>query len=243
LDLYEEPKPVEKVRLQVPPEVAGIVRKPMAKRPEERYQTPGELAAVLAVLSPQKVHKEELTPTVTFVQPESVAFLRKELRSTSLLREESRIHLVTRVCLIDPPPANWLPDLLRAQRSDPSDSVRGIITLSLPRYKKVEVILPALVETAKSDTSVAVRITALKAIRHLGPKAAQAVRPVTDLLKDRDWHIREEAATTLGALGSAANGAVPQLKEALNDSNDFVRAAANRALHVIEGKNKRNRSP
>jgi hypothetical protein len=89
LDLYEEPKPVEKVRLQVPPEVAGIVRKPMAKRPEERYQTPGELAAVLAVLSPQKVHKEELTPTVTFVQPESVAGA-EALRNPGVVKLELR---------------------------------------------------------------------------------------------------------------------------------------------------------
>jgi formylglycine-generating enzyme required for sulfatase activity/tRNA A-37 threonylcarbamoyl transferase component Bud32 len=45
-----EPDRVELLRPDVPAEVAAIVRKLMAKRPEERYQTPGELAAVLAAL-------------------------------------------------------------------------------------------------------------------------------------------------------------------------------------------------
>jgi serine/threonine-protein kinase len=39
----EEPEPIEKVRPEVPPGVAAIVRMLMAKRPEDRYQTPAEL--------------------------------------------------------------------------------------------------------------------------------------------------------------------------------------------------------
>jgi serine/threonine-protein kinase len=44
----EEPVPVEQLRPEVPPGVAAVVRKLMAKKPEQRYQTPGELAEVLA---------------------------------------------------------------------------------------------------------------------------------------------------------------------------------------------------
>jgi serine/threonine-protein kinase len=39
----EEAEPIEKLRPDVPPGVAGIVRMLMAKRPEDRYQTPAEL--------------------------------------------------------------------------------------------------------------------------------------------------------------------------------------------------------
>jgi serine/threonine-protein kinase len=44
----DEPEPVEKLRPEVPVGVAAIVRRMMAKTPEERYQTPGEVAAALA---------------------------------------------------------------------------------------------------------------------------------------------------------------------------------------------------
>jgi formylglycine-generating enzyme required for sulfatase activity/tRNA A-37 threonylcarbamoyl transferase component Bud32 len=50
-----EPDPVEQLRPDVPPQVAAIVRKLLAKKPEDRYQTPAELAAALAsegLLSP-----------------------------------------------------------------------------------------------------------------------------------------------------------------------------------------------
>jgi serine/threonine-protein kinase len=44
----DEPEPVEKLRPGVPAGVAAIARRMMAKQPEDRYQTPGEVAAALA---------------------------------------------------------------------------------------------------------------------------------------------------------------------------------------------------
>jgi tRNA A-37 threonylcarbamoyl transferase component Bud32 len=46
--LAAEPDPVERLRPGVPPALAEVVRKLMAKRPEDRYQTPAEAAAALA---------------------------------------------------------------------------------------------------------------------------------------------------------------------------------------------------
>lgn len=46
-----EAQPIEKLREDVPPEVARILQKMLAKRPPERYQTPGEVAKELAALS------------------------------------------------------------------------------------------------------------------------------------------------------------------------------------------------
>jgi serine/threonine protein kinase len=43
----ETPRPVEQVRPQIPPAVAAVVRRLMAKQPAERYQTPAELVGVL----------------------------------------------------------------------------------------------------------------------------------------------------------------------------------------------------
>jgi WD40 repeat protein/tRNA A-37 threonylcarbamoyl transferase component Bud32 len=53
---FDEPAPVERLRPDVPPEVAGVVRRLMAKRPEERYQTPAELAMALAAVGSRTAH-------------------------------------------------------------------------------------------------------------------------------------------------------------------------------------------
>jgi tRNA A-37 threonylcarbamoyl transferase component Bud32 len=45
--LAQEPVPVEQVRSDVPATAAAVVRKLLAKRPEDRYQTPAGLAVVL----------------------------------------------------------------------------------------------------------------------------------------------------------------------------------------------------
>jgi WD40 repeat protein len=45
---WGRPRPLERLRRDVPPDVAAIVRKLMAKDPKERFQTPAELVAALA---------------------------------------------------------------------------------------------------------------------------------------------------------------------------------------------------
>jgi tRNA A-37 threonylcarbamoyl transferase component Bud32 len=49
-----EPVPVEEARPEVPPAVAAVVRRLMAKQPEDRYQTPAEAAEALAAASVAK---------------------------------------------------------------------------------------------------------------------------------------------------------------------------------------------
>jgi eukaryotic-like serine/threonine-protein kinase len=52
--LAEEPSPVEQLRPDVPPAVAAVVRKMMAKKPEDRYSTPAEVADALSrALTPE----------------------------------------------------------------------------------------------------------------------------------------------------------------------------------------------
>ena len=51
----QEPQPVEQARPGVPAAVGAVVRKLMAKRPEDRYQTPAEAAAALAATGVRRV--------------------------------------------------------------------------------------------------------------------------------------------------------------------------------------------
>jgi serine/threonine-protein kinase len=44
----DEPEPIEKLRSDVPAGVVSVLRRMMAKRPEDRYQTPAEVATALA---------------------------------------------------------------------------------------------------------------------------------------------------------------------------------------------------
>ena len=55
---FEAPKPVEQRRPGVPPEVAAIVRKMMAKKPEDRYPKPADVATALAVVSTDRTLAE-----------------------------------------------------------------------------------------------------------------------------------------------------------------------------------------
>jgi serine/threonine-protein kinase len=50
--LEEAPPALEQARPDVPPAVAAIVKRLLAKRPEERFQTPRELAMALAAIAP-----------------------------------------------------------------------------------------------------------------------------------------------------------------------------------------------
>jgi serine/threonine protein kinase len=50
----DEPTPVTTLRSEVPPEVFAVLRKMMAKRPDDRYQTPIELAQALTPFATQR---------------------------------------------------------------------------------------------------------------------------------------------------------------------------------------------
>jgi serine/threonine protein kinase len=63
--LMEQPEPLEKVRPDVPPELAAIVRRLMAKDPADRCQTPAELARELEKVSGTLSEK----PPDTFLPP------------------------------------------------------------------------------------------------------------------------------------------------------------------------------
>ena len=70
--LMEQPEPLEKVRPDVPAAVAAIVRRLMAKEPDDRFSTPAELAQELEKVSgtlSEKVANIPFSATPTVNQP------------------------------------------------------------------------------------------------------------------------------------------------------------------------------
>ena len=74
------------------------------------------------------------------------------------------------------------------------------------------------------------RIAALWDLRERTDGATVAVAPVERCLRDRDPHIRAEAAVTLASFGPHAEPSIPLLVDRLRDNNDDVRAVVVRAL-------------
>jgi WD40 repeat protein/serine/threonine protein kinase len=61
----EEATPLEQLRADTPPSVAAVVRKLMAKRPEDRFQTPAELVQVLEALAQGKTYAIQAEPAAS----------------------------------------------------------------------------------------------------------------------------------------------------------------------------------
>ncbi len=65
-----EPEPICSLRPEVPAELAAVIERMMRKRPEERYQTPAEVAAALGpwtavpVAAPTAAEMPQITPTM-----------------------------------------------------------------------------------------------------------------------------------------------------------------------------------
>ena len=77
------------------------------------------------------------------------------------------------------------------------------------------------------------RLQAIDQLGALGDKAAAAVGPLTELLKDPSAKVRAHAARALGEIGAAAKPAVPALAELIKDSNEMVRRQVVKAVMRI----------
>jgi serine/threonine-protein kinase len=67
----EEPAPVERDRSDIPPPVAEIVRRLMAKDPAARFQTPNDVAAALAPFAALEIPAWAPPPAAAFPLPDS----------------------------------------------------------------------------------------------------------------------------------------------------------------------------
>jgi serine/threonine protein kinase len=71
--LHDPPRPVHDLRPDVPPELSQIVEQMLAKKPQDRYQTPAEVAqALVPFLRPQAIPCQEHVRTAPAASPTSL---------------------------------------------------------------------------------------------------------------------------------------------------------------------------
>src|SRR5579859_4575249 len=92
--------------------------------------------------------------------------------------------------------------------------------------------VPELIKVLE-DSAPAVQKRALGALGVIGPKAKQAVGPVSKFLQNKDAKVRALAAWVLGEMGPAARPVADSLAKALRDADSDARRLAAEALHEI----------
>jgi HEAT repeat protein len=86
--------------------------------------------------------------------------------------------------------------------------------------------VPALLKLMRHPDAEA-RRKAIFALYTIDGRIEEAVPPVIDALRqDEDEHVRYASCWMLGKHGSAANGAVAALKDALNDDSELIQMYA-----------------
>jgi HEAT repeats len=92
---------------------------------------------------------------------------------------------------------------------------------------------PAVI-AAISQSDPAAREKVLAVVKAFAPEARDVVGPLSAGLRHREAAVRLGAATALGALGSTARAAVPELRALADDPDAGVRDAAAEALKRIQ---------
>jgi len=123
-----------------------------------------------------------------------------------------------------------VPALARRLLEDEDPRVRRTSAIALTAIGGEEAARELM--DAMEDPMKEVRLEVVKGVARLDPSGALD-RLATLLLQDPDWEIRVQAAAGLGRSGQEE--AIPAMEEAAkNDLNEFVRAAATKALKELE---------
>lgn len=129
-------------------------------------------------------------------------------------------------------------ELIERMLSDPSDLVRAGTALSLPREYgfRGPKIARSLAE-ALHDPSGTVRRAACISLQKLGPEAAVAVQPLSQLLRcEDDTEVLCEALDALRAIQEDAAGALPVLRTLAEDRSAVVAIHVRAAVVAISGR-------
>jgi HEAT repeat protein len=109
----------------------------------------------------------------------------------------------------------------------------GCLALAGSKLYADETPVAALVAKGLKSDNEADKLKALDELGARGEKAAEAVKPIEALLKDKSAKVRAHAALALGAIGRAAKDSVPALAELLKDPDETVRRTVVRAVRAI----------
>ncbi len=134
-------------------------------------------------------------------------------------------------CLLDLSDRDAMPLLSRVALDDPDWRARRGAVEAVGRLGAEDSVEP--LARSLGDPSYQVRLAAVEAVTRLGPTPALA-----ELAKiaasETSWEVRAAAAEALGRVTSS--DAYAPVKEALDDPNEFVRAAASAALRELRKK-------
>ncbi len=130
-----------------------------------------------------------------------------------------------------------LPALKHALAKDPSAKVREAATVALGEISRGNItaaadpqLLPLLTQALK-DTAWPVRRSAAFALGCLESQAEPAREQLEAALADTSPEVRQNVAWALGRVSAAA---IPKLRDALRDTDPFVKRDAAQSLYLIE---------
>jgi HEAT repeat protein len=156
---------------------------------------------------------------------------------------EARHQAALALLKIGPAARAAVPELAQAL-DDEEPAVRMNVALLLNRLgPEARPAVPALIKALKRGGNqtnvrgfyVTIQETAALALGRASAGTAEGVPALTAFLEGAGTAERREyAARALGAVGSEARPAVPQLRPLLKDPSDVVREAAEQALQMIE---------
>ncbi len=108
---------------------------------------------------------------------------------------------------------------LRAALADPDPALRRAAALALEKVGATALDLSALTKLLV-DPDRGIRVAAALALKSAGAKAAPAVLPLIDTIRDPVLTVRLAAINALGAIGPAASAAVPALAAIVDDRTE-----------------------
>ena len=215
-----EPPPLDGPRAKaIPPTLVPVLRKALAKRPEERYSTARGFGMALGLA---RTAFSELAPPPKEPTPPLPALL----EALNPLDQTIRLSAVKPRAL-DTRAMKAIPALIDALEHPPEPI--GDVTLPPrapgPPPDPVAVLITALKSEDQQDRARAARV-----LGGIGPGASQAIPVLLEALRDREVTVRTEAARALEKMGPVAQAA---LSGALRDHDPVVRRIAAEALARI----------
>jgi WD40 repeat protein/serine/threonine protein kinase len=194
-----KPQPLAALREEVPPEVTAIVAKLMAKRPEDRYQTPAELATALArmletISVPAGAGAAGTLQTTAPARPAVADAAAPAVQAPTRTAEDTSDSLTGWAAIVQPP-ARATPPL--ALRENPVPPTRrwlwlagGGVGLGMALLALLLVLLNRPVKPSPSTNaapSQAAKTSAANDPRRVGTAAGQATSLTVLVEANRPW--------------------------------------------------------
>jgi HEAT repeats len=221
-----DPVPVDGPRAErIPASLVPVLRKALAKNPDDRYSTARGLAGALGVA--RTAYAELVAP-----RHESAPPLPALLEALNPIDGTVRMPAV-RIPRVDPGASRAIPVLIDALDNPPvpPPDPRTVTAPQLMPFRgdkppePVAILIRALKSENQGDRARAARV-----LGGMGPDASQSIPVLLEALRDRVGEVRDNAAQALERMGPAAQAA---LAAAVKDSDPIVRRIAAEALARI----------